>query len=171
MDEDPDEPDATPLEASDIQLGPEGILLGHESSHLSIYPSKKMHDALLDLYVQRVGCIYRVLHWPTALPDLENSYNRQHDVGSQVTIHCLRYAIYFLAICTITDAESEHMFQSSRLSLLRGYRQATEELLRRAGFICRPSIVVLQAFVLYLVRVIPGCLLFTLAINNPRRWD
>ncbi|KAM0430338.1 hypothetical protein ACHAQK_010669 [Fusarium lateritium] len=56
-----------------------------------------------------------------------------------------------MAVRTITDAESEHMFLSSRPSLLRGYRQATEELLRRAGFICRPSIVVLQAFVIYLM--------------------
>ncbi|KAM0231797.1 hypothetical protein ACHAP5_010953 [Fusarium lateritium] len=56
-----------------------------------------------------------------------------------------------MAICTITDAESEQMFLSSRPGLLRGYRQATEELLRRTGFICRPSIVVLQAFVIYLM--------------------
>ncbi|KAG5654832.1 hypothetical protein KAF25_009209 [Fusarium avenaceum] len=150
-DEDPDEPDDTSPEVSDKQPGPEGILFGHEPLHLDTYPSKKMHDALLDLYSQRVACIYRVLHWPTALADLEDSYNQHHDVGSQVAICCLRHAIYFMAICTITDPESEHMFLRSRPSLLQGYRQATEELLRRASFICRPSIIVLQAFVIYLM--------------------
>jgi hypothetical protein len=170
-DEDSDEPDATPLEALDIQLGPERILFGYEPLHLHTCPSKKIHDSLLDLYVQRVACIYKVLHWPTTLPDLENSFNQHQNVGSQVAISCLRHAIYFMATCTITDEESEHMFLNSRPSLLRGYRQATEELLRKAGFICRPSIVLLQAFAIYLVRATPRCLLLTLAINNLRRWD
>jgi hypothetical protein len=80
-------------------------------------PMARVRTILLDLYEQRVDCIYKILHWPTVLcevvrGDLENP-------SSSPSAQVLESAIYFMALCSITDEEAVHLGLDNMLDLIQ----------------------------------------------------
>lgn len=106
---------------------------------------------LLDLYKQRVDCLYKILHWPTTLRDIESSHSGPENVTQSTSIQALEFAIYFMALCSITDDEAAQLDLNSRPALIQKYRVATEFSISEANLIRAPDLTVLQAFVIYLV--------------------
>jgi hypothetical protein len=103
-------------------------------------PSQSMRTKLLDLYSSRVDSVYRISHWPATLLQIRND-----DPADRA----LEYSIYFMALCTLADAE-----MPGRQKLLDKYRSATETLLSRANLVI-PNMTALHAFVIYLVSSLP----------------
>ena len=99
-----------------------------------------MSTRLLDIYRENVDAIFKLLHWPTAYSLVTTSSSE--DVEGQ----SLKWAIYFMALCTASDDEIE-----SKEMWTKQCRLATEIALVKAGLLSSMSLVVLQAFVIYLV--------------------
>jgi hypothetical protein len=66
-------------------------------------------------------------------------------------MQALEFAIYFMAICSITDDEADTMMLGDRGLLIQQYRHATEILISRADLFRNKDLAVLQAFVIYIV--------------------
>ncbi|KAG8530256.1 uncharacterized protein KY384_004757 [Bacidia gigantensis] len=110
-------------------------------------PPKSNREALYGIYQTRVDAILKILHWPTALKSF--SIPTTSTDGSPTLSpadQSLEFAVLFAAMCSLRDDEIK-----DRRSLLVRYRQATELSLSQAGLMSSLNIVVLQAFVLYLV--------------------
>jgi hypothetical protein len=112
-------------------------------------PTPFIRSALLRLYQERVDCLFKITHWPTVVTIIEKQYGPAQYQSSPST-RALEYSIYFLAICSINDEESQDMFLERRQSLLQRYRIAAEMLLSNANLLSRPDLTLLQAFVIYL---------------------
>ena len=106
---------------------------------------------LLYLYHQRVDCLFKATHWPTVVTAIERQYeDAQHKTSSPST-EALEFAIYFLAISSISDEESTSLLLMERQPLLHRFRIAAETLISRANLLQSPDLTVLQAFIIYLV--------------------
>jgi hypothetical protein len=63
------------------------------------------------------------------------------------------FSIYSFAVSSLNDHQSIDMFGEDKMTLLSGYQTGARHALLAAGFLRSSDIVVLQAFVLYLVRI------------------
>jgi hypothetical protein len=68
----------------------------------------------------------------------------------------LEYATYFMALCTITDEEADKIGLGVRLEICRQYQTTVEDLLVESDLLQHPDLIILQAFVIYLVREDPS---------------
>lgn len=115
--------------------------------------SMSWRKLLLDLYRRRVDNVFKVLHWPSVLKDIEATHSDVQATSIPQSTQALEYAIYFMALCTVTDEESEELLLGSKAALMHHCRIATEIAIANANFLRTPSIASLQAFVLYLVSI------------------
>jgi hypothetical protein len=113
--------------------------------------SLDVRTTLLHIYQSRVDTVYKILHWPTTLVTIKQRHCSSEVAPSSLSSHVLEMAIYFLAACTITNPEAETMGLGDRFSLLQGFRSAVEGLFVRSNLLQSPDLVLLQAFVIYLV--------------------
>jgi hypothetical protein len=115
-------------------------------------PPLDVRTKLLYLYRSRVDSVYKILHWPTVQSTLEANYAGSELVPSSLSVQALEYAIYFMALASITDGEAEDMSLGNRSDMLLLYRSIVEDLFTRSSLLQNPDLTVLQAFVIYLVR-------------------
>lgn len=131
------------------------ILFQHSHSNqnrLLPTPSLEVRTKLLHLYRSRVDSVYKILHWPTVLSILEANYAGSGKISPSLSVQALEYAIYFMALCSITDSEAEEMGIGIRPDMLILYRSAVEDLLAGSSLLHNPDLTILQTFVVYLVR-------------------
>jgi hypothetical protein len=102
--------------------------------------ASEVNDFLLNVYHERIHALFNVLHWPSTLA-LFNASNEE-----DVKIRALKSAILFTSVCSLLDHELE-----GRRAILSQYRQRAEEAFIDAGLLTTTSLMVLQAFVVYLV--------------------
>jgi hypothetical protein len=114
----------------------------------------EMRTKLLQIYRTRVDSVYKILHWPTVLLMIGASHERNAGTFPILSVQVLEHSIYFMAICSLATDESEDMGFAERLDMLQNYRSAIEGMLAKSGLLHCPDLAVLQAFVIYLVRVI-----------------
>lgn len=115
-------------------------------------PAPDMASWLLAVYRERFDPICKIVHWPTVY----TTFSLQHHQGRlpelSVADQALESAIHFTALCTLQDIEV-----NGRSTLVEQYRARAEASLVRAGLLSSQSVVVLQAFVIYLVSASPFC--------------
>jgi hypothetical protein len=68
----------------------------------------------------------------------------------------LIFAIYFIATLSLTEEQCIHLPHSNKIQLLETFQKAVEESLVIAEFVVTSDRFVLQAFMLYLVGILPG---------------
>ena len=113
--------------------------------------SPHMRSALLRIYQERVDCVFKITHWPTVVTIIEKQYEpSQYQSSSSPSTKALEFSIYFLAICSVSDEESQNMFLERKQLLLQRYCRASDLMLSRADLLTRPDLTVLQAFVIHL---------------------
>jgi hypothetical protein len=103
------------------------------------------------MYRHRVDCLYKVLHWPTVLADIERLHRKTQDTYKTTHIKALELSIYFTSLCSITNDEAMDLGLGDRARLIEQYRDAAEKAISEAGLLQQPDLTVLQAFVIYLV--------------------
>lgn len=111
-------------------------------------PSPAISTVLFELFRYRVDTVYKVVHLPTTLASIKSARS-----NSKLTVPglALEYALYFTALCTITDDEADAMGLGSRTELLGSYRNAVEHFLGTSALLDHPDLTALQAFIIYLV--------------------
>ena len=109
---------------------------------------------LLHFYQTRVDPLFEVLHWPTAIAAIERQYT---NAGGKAysSVRALESVIYFLAVCSMTYEETGMLLSADRTALLEQYRLDAEMSISRAKLLQSPDMIVLQAFVIYLVSRAP----------------
>ena len=117
-----------------------------------------MRSTLLQLYRCRVDAVFKVVHWPTAINEIESSHPDTEYGSQSPAIQALEFAMYFAAACSVTDFDSEILLPEAKWSLVQRYRRATEVSISKANFFRYPDLTLLQAFVIYLVSRFPSLL-------------
>ena len=103
--------------------------------------TSEMNQFLLDVYHERVHALLKVLHWPSTLALLSTTKD-----SDEIKLRALKSAICFTSVCSLFDHELE-----GRRAILSQYRQCAEKAFIDAGLLTTTSLMVLQAFVIYLV--------------------
>jgi hypothetical protein len=124
-----------------VSCGPNKMLFGSSGKGYSIETPPEMDYSLLDVYHKRVHALFPVLHWPSILALLETA-----DDPQSTNLMALRSAIHFTGVCSLMDYELE-----GRRNILGQYRQRAEQAFIDAELLTTTSLMVLQAFVIYLV--------------------
>ena len=106
-------------------------------------PALNMRTRLLNTYRERVDPVYKLLHWPTVY-----SLYTADDATTALSPgeQALEFAIYFTALCTLSDPEVSH-----REAMLEKYKLSTEAALSRAKLLISKDTTVLQALMTYLL--------------------
>lgn len=126
-----------------------GVSLCNQNPDILQRPHHEVRIRLYDIYRSRVDPICKVLHWPSTQSLLGSEDFHLGDAEQTISYQALENSICFAALCTLLDGEIEN-----RRSLVQHYRLATELSLVRARLLSSRDFLVLQAFVIYLVRVV-----------------
>jgi hypothetical protein len=133
------------------------VLFGHKSpaqNKVANVPlSTNVRNQMFDLYHQRVDCLYKMLHWPTTLSHLERLQTTKLGAKEKSDLIALETAICFMAVRSITDREAIEFRFGDRSALTCQLCEATEQAISAADLLQHPSVIVLQSFVIYLVRL------------------
>ncbi|ORY65262.1 fungal-specific transcription factor domain-containing protein [Pseudomassariella vexata] len=128
------------------------FVIGNSSQSVTDkHPSAIQIFQLWQLYLNNVNPLLKVTHTPTLQGRIiEASANLEKVTNS---LEALMFSIYFMAIISISDSEVQETFNEERPVLLHRYYTACQQALLNAGFMRTPDLTLLQAYLLYLVRI------------------
>lgn len=121
-------------------------------------PSEEQRVALFDIYFNDVDPLCKLLHRPTAsvfISRMEDLFDPITHRAKFASLEAWSFAIYFVAVTSVTDAECMEMLGEDRGTLLARYKRCTEIALTDANFTNCTDIVVLQALTLNIVSSVP----------------
>ena len=109
-------------------------------------------------FVENVNPLTKVIHVPTAQKVI---YEASQNLDSVTrSVNALLFAIYFAAVGSLTEQESLNTLGEPKSALLSRYKYAAQKALLTANYLKASDLMVLQAFVLYLVCFRCGLVLY-----------
>ncbi|TKA66334.1 hypothetical protein B0A55_10575 [Friedmanniomyces simplex] len=145
--EDDAEPGTGPL-----VMNHQGWVFGFSSQNvdmLALHPLPSQIAAYWDIFKDRVDPLVKVLHVPTIEPTVLRSASHLSNLSRG--FEALLFAIYYGAVTSLTAQDCRAKLNEDKQILLSRYRFAFEQSLARANFLTTEEIVVLQAFVIFLI--------------------
>lgn len=128
--------------------GIEAFLLD-EVAHEPRHPEPRHIFRLWQIFVENVNPMIKILHVPTFQQRIfEVSWNIP---SISKPTQAIMFAVYTLAITSLSSSECQKLFDQDRETLIEQYRRSTIQSLIRAELLSTRDIEVLQAFVLFLV--------------------
>nr|POF17513.1 bikaverin cluster transcription factor bik5 [Quercus suber] len=121
----------------------------HSVDMLSLHPLPTQIESYWETYVDRVDPLCKVLHIPTLRPVVLKAASHLNNLSK--SFECLMFTIYYAATTSLTPEECAKLLGEQRQVLLSRYRFGVEQALARANFLTTEEIVVLQAFVVFLI--------------------
>jgi hypothetical protein len=114
-----------------------------------IHPDPILILRLWQTFLDNVNPLTKILHVPTVQKEL-------FDAGSSIenlskSMEALMFSIYATAITSMSKEECQAMFGETKSLLQAKYQFATKQALLKAEFLKSSDLVVLQAYVLFLV--------------------
>ena len=117
-------------------------------------PAELIHQLWL-IFIERVNPLTKVVHVPSLQTAIEKAIaNIEHTPKG---FEALMYAIYSMAVLSLTEEECKEILGETRATLLPYYVAATKGALSCARFMSSTSIVVLQALVLHILSIRDAC--------------
>lgn len=129
------------------------------TSVTDLHPPAVQIFQLWQIYLDNVNPLLKITHTPTLQGQLIEAAANPSKISRP--LEALMFSIYFIAITSMTDDEVQETFKEDRNRLLSKFHRGTQQALINAGFMRSPEIVVLQAYVLYLV----SCLISSFSIS------
>lgn len=126
---------------------------------LSMPPVESLlHDSavarqLCGVYLQQVDPVIKILHRPSVNQWMVHGKPYLAYAEGHPATEALGSAICYSAVSSMTENQCSLMFHTSKAQLMVKSRMACEAAIGRAGLLSTRDITVLQAFVLYLVRI------------------
>ncbi|KAL4985310.1 fungal-specific transcription factor domain-containing protein [Aspergillus falconensis] len=117
---------------------------------LDLYrPTPQTIAALWQNYLEIVDPLLKIFHTPTVQRLVMQAIQGRDklDLASE----CLLFAIYYATVAAMTPSVCEYELGKDRLSLLRRYRTAIENILSRQNLLNTTDMTVLQALTIYLI--------------------
>lgn len=120
---------------------------------LTLHPPTAQMIAMGNIFFSRFDPVFKVLHRPSTLAFLYSATRDKKCItrGQEA----LLFAIYFAAITTVSDQDCINHFGQNKSILVQRYRSGIEAALPNANYLDTDDITVLQALVIYLVRLEP----------------
>ncbi|KAL4958023.1 hypothetical protein BDW69DRAFT_204741 [Aspergillus filifer] len=106
---------------------------------------------LCQIYLQNVDPIIKILHRPSlskCMLDGSPYPGASQEDHSDQALEC---AVCYAAANTMSEAQCQEAFKSSKASVVTMYRKMCEGAIERTGLLTTRNMIVLQAFILYLV--------------------
>ncbi|KAJ4984736.1 fungal specific transcription factor domain-containing protein [Stagonosporopsis vannaccii] len=147
-----DEDDANSPDSSEQSGQHQGFIFGLSSTSVdmrALHPAPEVALQFWEAYKDTVEPLIKVLHIPTFEPTFKDALVHPEKVSKG--LESLLFAIYYGAVTSSTDEDCLQLCGEDRPSLLNKYRFALEQALARANFLYCDEIVVLQAFVIFLI--------------------
>ncbi|KAI1424524.1 fungal-specific transcription factor domain-containing protein [Xylaria sp. FL1777] len=139
---------------SDRHIDHHGFIFGYSSSNVdlrSLHPLPSQMLFYWQVYMENVDPIIKLLHVPAMTKIVKEL---RSDMSTMTPgIEALMFAIYFAAITSMEYDEVITNFGAEKQQLIARYRFATEQALAKANCVTSSELVVLQAFVLFLILV------------------
>jgi hypothetical protein len=114
-----------------------------------LHPSPIQIFQLWQIYINNVNPLLRITHIPTVQGQIIEASARLEKTPKGV--EALMFAIYLMAITSLEEDDVQKMFDEPKPIMLSRYHTALQQSLVNAGFMRTNDIVVLQAYMLYLV--------------------
>ena len=133
-----------------------------------MYPQRTHADLLHSLFFKNIDPFIKLLHQPRFYYDL--SQYRRGTIDHSADFEALLFAMYYLTLISLdNDFVYANLGGESKEALMERYKQATQQALAKCGFIQRPNLMSLQAYLLYLVSGEPNYFLwpFTCFYESP----
>ena len=117
---------------------------------ITLHSSQEHIIKLWHIFLDRVNPLTRLLHAPTVQ---ELIYESCKDLeGLPKNTEVLMLAIYACAVISLSEVECEEMFGETKAALQGKYQFGTQQALVRAEFLKTSDLIILQAYILFLVR-------------------
>lgn len=116
---------------------------------LALHPSQQNARLFWEIYKQNVDPLVKVLHVPTFEPVLLEAISNPEKVTK--SLEPLMFAIYYGAVTSMTAKECADQAGEDRAAMLHRYRFGLEQGLARANFLFCDEMIILQAFVVFLI--------------------
>ncbi|KAL1596510.1 hypothetical protein SLS60_009157 [Paraconiothyrium brasiliense] len=146
--DDDDEPDAD----STFSAQHQGFIFGYSSTSvdmLSLHPPQQNARLFWQIYKENVDPLVKVLHIPTFEPVLLEAISNPEKITK--SLEPLMFAIYYGAVTSMMPKECIEKCGEERNALLHRYRFGLEQGLARANFLFCDEMIILQAFVVFLI--------------------
>lgn len=130
----------------------QGWVFGFSSQNvdmLPLHPLPGQIQAYWETYKDRVDPLVKVLHIPTIEPTVLSAASHLSNLSKG--FEALLFAIYYGAVTSLNASDCAIKFGEEKSVLLARYRFAIEQALARANFLTTEEIIVLQAFVVFLI--------------------
>lgn len=147
-----DEDDVNSPDFSEQPGQHQGYIFGLSSTSVdmrALHPTPEVARQFWEAYKDSVEPLVKVLHIPTFEPTFNDALTYPEKVSKG--LESLLFAIYYGAVTSTTTEECLRNWGEDRTSLLNRYRFALEQALARANFMYCDEIVILQAFVIFLI--------------------
>lgn len=147
-----DEDDGNSPDSSEQAGQHQGFIFGLSSTNVdmqALHPTREVARQFWEAYKESVEPLVKVLHVPTFEITFQDALEHPEKVGKG--LESLLFAIYYGAVTSTAAEECQEKWGEDRPSLLNKYRFALEQALARANFLYCDEIVILQAFVVFLI--------------------
>jgi hypothetical protein len=116
---------------------------------LSLHPPPERALEFWAIFKENVDPLVKVLHIPTFEPVFLDAIAQPDKIHK--SLEPLIFAIYYGAVTSIMPKDCEHRWGDDRSKLLTKYRFGLEQGLARANFLFCDEMLILQAFVMFLI--------------------
>ncbi len=122
--------------------------ISDESIH-DLHPSAVHIFRLWQTFLDNVNPIVKIFHAPTVQQQILDASADLEKMSKKM--EALMFGIYSIAITSLTDAECKSSFGEEKARLLSRYQAGACQALLRASLLRTSDMMVLQAYMLYLV--------------------
>lgn len=126
------------------------IVGGSFVSVTPVHPNPIQIFQLWQVYIDNINSLLKITHVPSIQPQMLQAASNLENAPKN--IEALMFGVYLMAITSMEDSAVQSMFNESKNQLLTRYLSATQQALINASFMRVDDPILLQAFVLYLVR-------------------
>jgi hypothetical protein len=152
MESSDEDEDAHSPESSNTALQHQGFIFGYSSTNVdmrTLHPSEQRACDFWDTFKENVEPLVKVLHMPTFEPKFYQTVAHLDKAGKGM--ETLLFVIYYGAVTSTPAEDCMLRWGEERSTLLSRYRFGVEQALARANFLYCDEMIVLQAFVLFLL--------------------
>lgn len=124
---------------------------GTEKRPADLHPSPVHIFKLWQTFLENVNPLLKILHTPTIQPHILEAMDNPQQMNRE--LEALMFSIYCISVISLTADDVEKSFGESRKKLFQIYRRGAQVAFKNASLMRTSSLMVLQAFVLYIVCV------------------
>ncbi|KAJ8606553.1 hypothetical protein MRB53_040853 [Persea americana] len=142
----------SPASGPHEDLSHHGFIFGFSSLASSLHqfhPQPQLMEKYLNIYLTHVDPLVRMAHYPTMRAQMLAI--RDNNMICTKGEEAMLFAMYFAVVTALSPEVCQRDLEESRALLVSRYRFAFEQALARAHFMVTEELVVLQAFVIFLI--------------------